>query len=247
MNAPIRIDLLAGTVSGTDTRVSLSPLSAALLGTIAAHMRPVTRSRIVADLWPERDSDDGVFDVALHRLRRAFGNRDIVRLTPSGYALADDVVTDLDELGRLALRVRDTIDTMSAEKAAELRGAFGRLLQSAGANARQRMPSSLEHRIRALAAEIGERLAAHALRSGDSPEALSVAELLIEFDPCDENAWEIAIRAHLQANDRAGAIRALRAYAYDLDRELGLAPSPHLVRLIDDPHAPSSQIAMVRA
>jgi DNA-binding SARP family transcriptional activator len=61
---------------------------------------------------------------------------------------------------------------------------------------------------------------------------LAVARDLIERDPCDETARELAIRAHIGAGDRVAATRELRTYREVVLRELDAEPSDYLVSLV---------------
>jgi DNA-binding SARP family transcriptional activator len=87
-------------------------------------------------------------------------------------------------------------------------------------------------RIAALTRDFAERIAAHALRTEQFDEALSLARTMINADACDEWAWEISIRANLARDDRSSAIRDFRCYAQNLSSELGLQPSPRLEQLL---------------
>jgi DNA-binding SARP family transcriptional activator len=89
-------------------------------------------------------------------------------------------------------------------------------------------------RVEDLARSVGERLARDAIRDGRYDEALEVARTLIERDPCDETARELAIRAFVGAGDRTAASRELRAYREVLMRELDAEPSDDLAALIRD-------------
>lgn len=55
---------------------------------------------------------------------------------------------------------------------------------------------------------------------------------MIAYDPCDEGARDLAIRALLQAGDQAGAMRHYRQYRETLWAELQCEPSPALQRLV---------------
>jgi DNA-binding SARP family transcriptional activator len=55
---------------------------------------------------------------------------------------------------------------------------------------------------------------------------------MIAYDPCDEPAREIAIRAYLAAGDRAAALRHFRHYRDVLQAELQCEPSETIARLL---------------
>jgi DNA-binding SARP family transcriptional activator len=79
-----------------------------------------------------------------------------------------------------------------------------------------------------------ESVAREALRRGDPAEAERVARALLDEDPCDETACELAIRAHLACGDRAAAVRQYRALRDVLRRHLDVEPSAELARLVFD-------------
>ena len=86
----------------------------------------------------------------------------------------------------------------------------------------------LQHaRLRAL-----EELAVKELERGQTALAVEAAELAIDIEPLRETAHLLAIRAHLAAGNRPGAIRAYQAYRYQLARELGIEPSPEVTAIV---------------
>ncbi len=243
MNSQIRIEFLSNAISGKDGRKALSRQQCEILAVLALRRRRiVSRDEIVGIVWPDKDEDTAAIGlkVGVHRLRRLAGDAAVIRSAPAGYALGGAVATDLDELEALAAEVRGTLFP-SAEKVATLRAAFARLTDDSVDPAL--LPEGIAERFRTLAATIGERLGAYALRSEAPGEALALAEHLIDLDACDESAWEIVIRAHVALHDRGQAIRAYRRYAQTLQNELGLEPSAHIVRLLDDRSARSAAIA----
>jgi len=76
------------------------------------------------------------------------------------------------------------------------------------------------------------RLGADALERGDPDAALSYVIDVIAYDPCDEPAREVAIRAHLANGDRAAALRHYRQYRDVLKMELQVEPSAALLALV---------------
>jgi len=76
------------------------------------------------------------------------------------------------------------------------------------------------------------RLATDALGRSGPQDALALAHEMIAYDPCDEPAREIAIRAYLQLGDRAAALRHFRQYRDTLQSELQCEPSSSLLELV---------------
>jgi DNA-binding SARP family transcriptional activator len=90
----------------------------------------------------------------------------------------------------------------------------------------------IERRIRELRCEVVLRLASHALERGRYAEVLALATEVTAYDPCDEAARELAIRALLAMGDRAGALRHYRQYREILLDELDCEPSPAIDALV---------------
>ena len=93
----------------------------------------------------------------------------------------------------------------------------------------------IERRIAELRLDAAMVLASDALQRGEGQAALSYADAMIAYDPCDEPAREVAIRAHLQMGDRPAAMRHLRQYQKTLQAELQCDPSPALLALVGTP------------
>jgi DNA-binding SARP family transcriptional activator len=81
--------------------------------------------------------------------------------------------------------------------------------------------------------EIGIHYGNRLLAQGDPVAALTAAQRLIGVDPLSEAARELAIRAHIAANDRSSALSEFRRYQQLLGEELGVEPSPALRRYIE--------------
>ena len=80
---------------------------------------------------------------------------------------------------------------------------------------------------------LGAFIAARALRAGDHVRALAIAHALTRLDPLDEAARQIAISAHIAANDRGAAILEYRGYRELLRSELDVEPSADLLRILE--------------
>jgi DNA-binding SARP family transcriptional activator len=87
----------------------------------------------------------------------------------------------------------------------------------------------LQHlRLRAL-----EELAVTELSRGDTALAVEAAGAAIAIEPLHETAHELVIRGHLQAGNRAAAVRAYHLFRRRLAKELGIPPSPTLAALVE--------------
>jgi DNA-binding SARP family transcriptional activator/tetratricopeptide (TPR) repeat protein len=70
-------------------------------------------------------------------------------------------------------------------------------------------------------------------RTGDFAEVEKHAQALHDLDPLCEDAVRGLIEARAWAGDRRGALQAFTRFQWDLSLELGVEPSPHLVRMAD--------------
>jgi DNA-binding SARP family transcriptional activator len=89
-----------------------------------------------------------------------------------------------------------------------------------------------ERHLRELRCEVAQALAKHALDDHRPQDALALCHEMIAYDPCDEPAREIAIRAYLESGDRAAALRHFRQYRDVLQSELQCEPSDSLAELV---------------
>ncbi|MGZ5178291.1 MAG: BTAD domain-containing putative transcriptional regulator, partial [Burkholderiales bacterium] len=70
------------------------------------------------------------------------------------------------------------------------------------------------------------------LKVGEFDDAVDLAHIAAAIEPCDESARELAIAAYLGAGDRAAALREFLDYQTTLKRELNMAASSHLTKMI---------------
>jgi DNA-binding SARP family transcriptional activator len=231
----IRIELMRGTFKRGQARLPLPRRELEILATLAFSRSPLGHEELGDAIWPDLDeaSARNALGVTLHRMRHRFGDRDAVRKTPSGYVLGESVDVDLLEAERVARELRG-VGTLTPRAFEEARRTFAELSLSlnASALAASELRTVIERKRDDLLRVIGERLAAHALRSGELEAASRIAVDLLAFDACDESAWEIVIRTFVARDDRTGAIREFRRYTRVLADELGVPPSAHLCRLL---------------
>jgi DNA-binding SARP family transcriptional activator len=233
-DSSVSIELLTGAVDVCGKRVEdLSPGRMALLVALARKRAVVARAVLLEDLWPEYDESAALnaFNVCLFRLRRILGEDSVIQ-ERGGYRLSDGVRVDLWEIERFLAELRHKAVLNQAEYR-WLQLLITRLMAS-------RPPfyaewvwfETTERRIEELLAEAGQRLAQEALREGRPFDALDLAHSIMERDPCDEPAREIAIRAYLAAGDEPSAFREYRRYREALAQELGVEPSRSLRQIL---------------
>ena len=80
---------------------------------------------------------------------------------------------------------------------------------------------------------VAQALAAYGMRCGRAGDVLDLAEEMIEHDPYDEEARELAITAYLALGDRAAALRQYREYREMLRADFQCEPSPALLSLLN--------------
>ena len=79
-------------------------------------------------------------------------------------------------------------------------------------------------------------LARRWLDRGDIHKALEAAESALELEPLHENCVALLMSAEVRAGNRARAIRTFESFSANLDLELGISPSPKLLKLAEDIH-----------
>jgi DNA-binding SARP family transcriptional activator len=232
--AGLFIELVTGRVLRDGEPVTLAEREHALLTAVAMRPEALSRDRLTDLLWPDlaESAARNAFHVCLHRLKSRLGDDNIVVRAREGYRLGSDVRVDLWEIDR-ALGTLRTDDALDARQAAALRDLYERLRAT-------RPPKfegwewfeQTERHLRELRCEVAQALAKHALEEGRPQDALSLCHEMIDYDPCDEPAREIAIRAYLENGDRAAALRHFRQYRDVLMAELQCEPSDALAKLV---------------
>jgi DNA-binding SARP family transcriptional activator len=229
----LEFELIAGNVRCEGRSVTLIGRELELLTVLGLRREAISRARLIDTLWPDLEeyAARNALSVCLHRLRAHLGNETAIVRNGESYRLADDAWVDLWEIERLVASTR-TGELSNAAQRTSLQKAHALL-----GSARER-PLEAEcfaptgRRLDELALEVTMRLADRMLREGDAAQALQLAHQMIAYDPCDEPAREIAIRAYLDLGDRAAALRQYRQYRQTLRAELQCEPSPALGALV---------------
>ena len=233
-DAPLLISLADGAVWRGEERIDVSEGVLALLLALAVDSHSVTRDRLVDRLWPDLQDESAynALKMCVHRARQQLGAPGAIVVSRGGYALAPEVEVDLRWLQRTLDRMRR--DTLAPEDAARLATVFESLVRGRpAAFADWEWFEPVEQTLEAAAHEVGAFIAARALAEGDHVRALGIAQALTKLDPLDESARQIAISAHIAANDRSAAILDYRAYKALLRSELDVEPSAELKQLLD--------------
>jgi DNA-binding SARP family transcriptional activator len=235
MNAdvPVKMEVLTGEALVDGVEIVLTGVQRLLVCALAQCRHPVARERLEALLWPDDDPARArnLLNIAVHRLRKRLGEAAIVQ-SPDGYRLGDDVTVDLWEIEAFAARFRSSEIpdiTTAGRWLAVMRHVCCGCVRSAND---PEFVAALERRLLTAARDATDRLAEQALARHRPEVALALVDATLNFDPCDERARELAIRAHLARGDRAAAVREYRDYTKALSDELGLAPAFILASLV---------------
>ncbi|HEX3550908.1 MAG TPA: BTAD domain-containing putative transcriptional regulator [Candidatus Elarobacter sp.] len=233
-DAQLEISLADGTVSRGEDRVDVSEGVLALLLALAVEGQSVGRDRLVDRLWPDlpEESAYNALKMCVHRARGQLADPSAVVVSRGGYALAPEIDVDLRWLQRALERIRR--DAVPEGDLPRLEEIFERLVRGRpAAFANWEWFEPVERELEAATREVGAYVAARALRAGDHVRALGIAHALTKLDPLDEAARQIAISAHIAANDRGAAILEYRGYRELLREELDVEPSAELLRLLE--------------
>ena len=220
----IRITLLGDVgVERDGARVGLptSGKATALLVWLALNPGEHARARVAPLLWPEvlDESARGSLRTAVWALRNALGPEALVT-TRTTLGLAPDASVDVLELRRL-------IESGRTEEAGELAHA-----ELAPGIEEEWLDEAREaHRV--MLDELYERVAAESERAGDHAAAVVWARRRVWLDPVSEEAQQALLRRLAAVGDRAGALHSFSRFRTRLRSDLGLAPSPETVALVE--------------
>jgi len=216
-------------------------LARRLLRLLALRRGTLVPKDLIADvLWPDTPPADpaGNIEVLVSRIRRAMGDRTLIRTGPAGYSLADGdrCWVDAEEFLAAVHAGRAALAAQPGEALASFRAALdiwgGEPLPEdtyadwAQADRRRLSLACLEALDGAAAAALESPGAAAAL------EAASWARQALAAEPLRESSVLLVVRALAAAGDRAGALAAFDEYRDRLAAGTGLAPTPqaHEVR-----------------
>ena len=228
------VELVTGRVVRDGQAIVLAEREHALLAAVAMRAEPLSRDRLTDLLWPDlaESAARNAFHVCLHRLKSRLGDDNVIVRTQDGYRLGSDVRVDLWEIDR-ALGTLRTDGALDARQVAGLRELYDRLRATRPPKFEEwEWFEQTERHLRELRCEVAQALAKHALAEHRTQDALALCHEMIAYDPCDEPAREIAIRAYLESGDRAAALRHFRQYRDVLAAELQCEPSQALAKLV---------------
>lgn len=229
MNGPrIHLELLPGYARRGEEPLPLARGERELLLALALHRRGIGAERLTELLWPQiaTATARNRLYVALHRLRRRFGDELLAR-NGGSYRL-DDAEVRVDLWGFAELW--DLPEHHADE------GLVTQLESATNAAALYEIPEWLAptyRRLEEFAQAVRTTLAERALEAGEIERSVLLARRALAYDECDERAWSVLIRSHLVARDRLGALRDYRTYSRALMRELQATPAYEIAHLLD--------------
>jgi len=231
----------------------------ALLSTLALRCRHrVPRDVLLSEVWPDAEPDLArqALNSLLHGLRRTLapsldGASPIVT-TRGGYQLNLDagVCVDFrcfDELAALG-------DDQAAQNAPAAVGYYERAISLYNGDllgGDQQLAIIEKERLRARHLTLLVRLAYYHFEANQRDLSLHLAQRLLEYDPCREDAHRLVMRCHLLRGERAQALRQFRLCAQMLRAEFDAAPEAATVSLYDQirlqPDAVEANLSQISA
>ncbi len=230
----LEISILAGTVFSAGREVFLPNRERELLFAIARRKQPISAEALMDDLWPDREGDAAadLLKSHLYYLRRRLADPAAVVRTADGLCLRDDASVDLWEIGNALTALRGTKieDDVQYTTARQI---YDRLRSAPPARVMSwHWFAPVAARIAGMRREVLQALADYEMRHGRRSEALALAHEIIDLDPFDEEAHEIAIALLFAMGNWAAALREFRQYRTILRDEFACEPSPALVSLL---------------
>jgi DNA-binding SARP family transcriptional activator len=194
----------------------------ALLALLAGSSMPVSRDKLIAMLWPERDSDAGrnLLKVAVHEVRKILGDAAIIS---TGDLLSlDGSIVQCDLLAfEKAIAARDY-----RAAAEQYGGPFLDGFHVKSAAEFERWADSQRSRLAGMYVAALERLGADAERGGDNHQAVHWWKRLAAEDPLRSDVALRLMKAMDASGDRTGALRHADIHATLRSRDFSLEPEP---------------------
>ncbi|MCW2850629.1 MAG: DNA-binding transcriptional activator of the family [Nocardioides sp.] len=195
------------------------------------------RPALAGTLWPTSTEEHalGSLRVAVRKIRVAAPG--LLESTRSSVALTDQVVVDVQRVqGVLTLRPSELLAEPGLLDVLDYPELLPGWYDDWLLVFREQMD---QRRLRMLVTT-----ARLAFEAGDWSTTLTAASLACRIEPLHDRANELVVLSLLRSHDRVGALRALAAYRNLLRRELGVAPSAALERVVADEFAGAARRAV---
>jgi DNA-binding SARP family transcriptional activator len=195
----------------------------------AAHPRAVSRDKLVAALWPERDAEHGrnLLNQAVYALRQALG-------TTALHSTGDDLQLDPAVVATDVIAFEQALAAGEDERAADLyAGPFldGFFLDDA-AEFERRVDRERDRYATAYARAV-ERLAEAAEQAREPDRAVQWWKRRAAHDPYDSRVAFRLMQALERAGNRAAALQHAAGHLHLLKEELGIAAPPEVVAAME--------------
>ncbi|GAA0712596.1 transcriptional regulator [Dactylosporangium roseum] len=228
MGAELRLELLSSFALRRDgVRLPVPVAVERLLAFVALGNRRISRARVAGALWPDAvpSRSTGCLRTALWRLRRVSDG--VLDVTGTDLTLEAGIRVDVLESFAAVRRMQAGEPVLDRHSPLP-----DWLTMDLLPDWPDEWVAGWRGRWRMLRLHVLELLAARLATAGRYSEAVDVALAAIQDEPLRESAHRSLIAAHLAAGNRAAAVRAYYDLTTLLDRELGIAPSPEIGRLL---------------
>jgi len=229
MTAPdSHLELLGGfrLVSGGNT-LAVPETAAKLLALLAINERPLSRSRIAGEFWPELSEPRAFANLRATVWRLPTASRRFLYTTGTTMSVADYLQVDL-HLARTVVR-----DLVEGARLGEPYSAHVELLS------RPLLPewdddwlAFEQERTRQLHIHALESLGRHFLNTGDAFSAVDVGIAVVGAEPLRESGHVLLMSAHLANGNRADARHCFIRYRDLMRHELNLEPVINWAELV---------------
>lgn len=218
------IQTACGRVLRGAQEIKLSLKSLELLMALAVETRPVPRDIVLSRLWPEQPvgAAYSALKMCVHRTRQQIGDAHAIEVENGVFRLGSAVSTDAQLLFAPGPPIgiqeqQQLLDSLLAGRPAVF--------------SNWDWFAAFEEKFVGATRTLGISLSREALEGGEVDRALTYARALAHIDPCDEDATELLIRAHIERGERGAALAEFRRFTRSLKHELDLEPSPALREL----------------
>jgi DNA-binding SARP family transcriptional activator len=220
------IRLLGGfEIVGPEGRVEVPPSVQRVVAYLALHAQAVPRNVVAAHIWPDIEPARARSNLrtTVWRLGPATA---VVRATQASLAIAATVRVDLAAVERQAADARGServlLDHLDGFDLALLPGWDDEWVQ-------------LEReRVRQVELHLLDDIIASGARDGRHGDAVDAALRAIRLDPLREASQAALLRAYLAGGNRAAALEHFRRFTRLMRQELGLPPSPELMKIVGE-------------
>ena len=192
--------------------------------------KPMTKEQIGSVFWPEIEEPSRLkmrFKNDIYRLRRAVGS-DIIMYENDLYSFnrASDYEYDIETFEGLLFQTKLTkepkIQIELLQKAVKL--ARGQLLEDIYGIWIEPERERINQQFLSALLELAVLLK----NNNQAREALAIYQQVIDHDPTYETAYLLAMKLHMQLNDRVNALRLYDTYTEVMKHELDLPPSAEM-------------------